>query len=197
VGGYASALERATTLKAERDAVRWATSADLAAQSDLCVDVLRLGLSRCVTMSHEAVSWDSHAQNDQYQAINFEILFNGLAYLMARLAETPGEYAATLADETVLVVCSEMGRTPQLNAGEGKDHWPHTSVMITGPGVTGDRAVGGFTEYYYGDTMDLDTAELHPDGVALYTPIIGATILALLGVDHTELGVDPIRGVLT
>ena len=45
------------------------------------------------------------------------------------LDASPGVYAPTLAEETVVVVLSEMGRTPGINGTDGKDHWPWTSAM--------------------------------------------------------------------
>jgi uncharacterized protein (DUF1501 family) len=197
--GYASALERADTLRALVGDVRWGADESLEAQSDLAVDLLSLGLTRCVTLTYEDTTWDSHADNDYKQSTNFETLFAGLGHLMDQLAATPGEHAPTLADETVLVLFSEMGRTPQLNGGLGKDHWPHTSAMICGPGVTGDRVIGGFTELYYGDTVDLASGERSSDGVTLYPQHLGATLLALGGVDPEESlpGSSPVAGVLT
>lgn len=196
--GYEAVLGRAQTLKSVVGDVRWAADGSVETQADLAIDLFRLGLTRCVTLSYEALTWDSHDNNDLYQSANFETLFAGLGYLMEQLALTPGEHAPTLADETVVVVCSEMGRTPQLNGGDGKDHWSHTSLMITGPGITGDRVVGGFSEYYYGKKLDLATAETSEDGVSIYPEVVGATILELLGVDPGAAlpGVSPLLGVL-
>ena len=85
----------------------------------------------------------------------WENLFSGLNELMALLHTTPGTSAPTLAEETTVVVMSEMGRTPALNANLGKDHWPFTSVMVIGDGFTGDRVVGGFDAGWMGQSLDL------------------------------------------
>ena len=46
----------------------------------------------------------------------------------------------------VVVMQSEMGRTPDYNKGNGKDHWSIGSVMFLGPGINGDRVIGATDE---------------------------------------------------
>jgi uncharacterized protein (DUF1501 family) len=117
-----------------------------------------------------------------------------------RLASLPGRSTSSLLDETVIVVLSEMGRTPQLNDQDGKDHWPYTSAMVVGPGITGSRVIGATDEFYYGKTIDPDSGELW-DGagsIELSTSSFGATLLNLAGVDHEPYlaGTIPIPGIL-
>ena len=54
-----------------------------------------------------------------------------------------------LLDETLIVMCGEMGRTPRINTGMGesktvgRDHWGAVqSVFIAGGGVPGGTVVG-------------------------------------------------------
>ena len=98
-----------------------------------------------------------------------------------------------------MVVLSEMGRTPMLNGFNGKDHWPYTSALLFGPGITGDRVIGGFDESYYGLTIDPATAEPDPNGTVLSAEALGATLLQYAGVDPNPFvsGVSPITGVLS
>ncbi len=196
---YATALDRAQSLKGLRDLVNWSGSSGFSEQVDFAVDALSLGVSRCLTLSFSLNGWDTHVSNDIYQSQNFEALYSGLATLMEKLGRLPGESGGTLADETVLVVLSEMGRTPKLNAGQGKDHWPYTSMMVVGPGVTGDRVIGGYDAMYYGRTLDLATGELDDAGDNLSADVMGATLLGLAGVDSEEFlpGVARLDGVLT
>ena len=46
----------------------------------------------------------------------------------------------------VVVVQSEMGRTPNYNNGNGKDHWSIGSAMFLGPGIRGNRVIGATDE---------------------------------------------------
>ena len=48
-----------------------------------------------------------------------------------------------LLDETLVVVMSEMGRTPRLNANAGRDHWTSCYGMwFAGGGIRGGTVVG-------------------------------------------------------
>ncbi len=195
---YLQSADKARALQDLQYAMDFATGFTLDDQARVAVDALRLGLSRCVTMTFPG-SWDTHATNDALQAPMWEQLFAGLSFLMALLQATPGESAATLADETVVVVMSEMGRTPLLNQFEGKDHWPYTSTMLVGPGLNGDRVVGGFDDSFYGRPIDLESGEINDDSATLLTAEnVGATLLAMADVDPAEVlaTVDPIGGVI-
>jgi uncharacterized protein (DUF1501 family) len=91
-----------------------------------------------------------------------------------------------------------MGRTPLLNGVGGKDHWPYTSVMLLGAGLTGDRVIGGFDDNYYGQTVDPGSGDVADSGQVLSAESIGATLLALADVDPADyvMGVQPIDGVI-
>lgn len=48
-----------------------------------------------------------------------------------------------LLEETLVVVMGEFGRTPKLNTGGGRDHWPRVfSVVLAGGGVRGGQVIG-------------------------------------------------------
>lgn len=156
----------------------------------VAVDVLREGLSRVVSLgypsAYEAGNWDTHADNDVDQGTLFEILFSGLCGLMEDLSSTPGLVGETLADETVVVVFSEMGRSPYLDLGGGKGHWVYTSALLLGPGLRGGRAVGGYDERFQGSLVDPVDGSVQEDGVRIAPGTFGATLLALGGVDPGE-----------
>jgi uncharacterized protein (DUF1501 family) len=191
-------LARGDGLKAARDAVDWASAATFTEQAALAVDVLALGLARCVTLSYTLETWDSHVSNDLYQSTNFQGLFGELELLMAGLAATPGSLGGTLAEQTVVVVLSEMGRTPALNHSGGKDHWSYTSGLLVGPGLTTDRVIGGWDSAYYGEPLDLASGEITADGDDLGSEVVGATLLALADIDPAEArpGVTVLSGAL-
>ena len=95
-------------------------------------------------------------------------------------------------DETVVVVLSEMGRTPHLNAGRGKDHWSHTSVMLCGGGVSGGRVIGGYSDVYTGQPVDPATGAVTDSGIQLSPETLGASLLHLGGVSLDEGVADDI-----
>src|SRR4029078_3626782 len=72
-------------------------------------------------------SWDTHADN-----------FNWLRGALPSLDLTYSALlddldAQGLLDETLVVVMSDMGRTPQINKNAGRDHWSYAySVLFAG-----------------------------------------------------------------
>ena len=200
---YADAFGKARGLKDYRHIMDFTTTGTLASQAQVAVDALSTGLSRCVSMGYPGfagggLGWDSHADNDDTQSTLFEGLFTGLGQVMQLLHSTPGTVGTTLADETIVVVQSEMGRTPQLNATNGKDHWPYTSLMMLGPGLTTDRVVGAYNDGYVGELVDLGSAEVTASGRTLSVEAIGAALLTMAGIDPAEhiAGADPLLGML-
>ncbi len=196
---FATATSHATALKELQYQMDFSGGLDLVDQAPVAIDALVNGVSRCVTLSSVgAVSWDTHANNDTDQSVLWEGLFSGLGQLMAQLAAAPGVSTPSLADETVVVVLSELGRTPLLNPFLGKDHWPFTSAMIVGPRLIGSRVVGSFDENYYGNLVDNSTGDVSDTGAVLSPESLGATLLAMADIDPTPYvsGVDPIAGIL-
>lgn len=194
---YRTAHARGRELKDLASVLDWSGGTDLGNQVDLAIDTLAMGISRCAMLAG-SYGWDTHSDNDPTQSSNFESLFGHLVDLMDKLSATPGQGGGSLADETLLVVMSEMGRTPQLNADDGKDHWPYTSVLMCGPRITGDRVVGDFDPYFYGKKVDRATGELSEHGHDLNVEEVGATILLAAGIDPGDhlTGVQGISGVI-
>lgn len=193
---YGVALERAGELKAIADTVDLDRGDSFADQVALAARVLSMGLCRCTAVSHPLaesnVEWDSHADNNLHQTELYESLFTELAALVELLEATPGTVADTLADETVVVVLSEMGRTPQENGSAGKDHWPYSAALLWGPGVRGNQVIGAFDETQYGKRIDASTGEVDENGTFIGTKVLGATLMTLGDVDPGDEGlVDP------
>lgn len=196
---FLAASQHAADLKDLQYLMDFTGGRSLADQAAVAVDALEKGISRCVTLSSGAAfGWDTHADNDNLQSPLWEDLFSGLGQLLQRLANAPGTSSASLLDETVVCVLSEMGRTPALNAVAGKDHWPFTSMMLIGAGLTGDRVIGGFDDQYYGRCVDPASAEVADGAQVLSAEAVGATLLALADVDPADhvMGVEPLAGIL-
>ncbi|WP_177326016.1 DUF1501 domain-containing protein [Nannocystis exedens] len=143
-------------------------------QIKLAVDALSRGL--CHSVQIESGDWDTHTGNDA-QGPKHQALFQSLAGLMQSLS------AAKLLDDTVVVVASEMGRTPRLNAAAGKDHWPITSALVLGAGVAGGRVVGATTDALDAAPIDFTTGAVDPKGRPIAYADLAAGLLQLVGVD--------------
>lgn len=147
-------------------------------EHDLCCGiVLDLGL----------LSWDTHLRNESKQAEmngHFAQFFDD--YLTA-LREKKNEHG-TLADQTMTIVGSELGRFPHQNDMLGKDHLPQTSFLLSGPGIkpgksfgrTGRRMEGLPISYKNGDHVDAGRVPLLDD--------LGTTLLHLAGIDPERYG---------
>jgi len=193
-GGNTSAMldamarghSRAMDLEELAQIVDWGDVASFSGQAGLAAELLSRGISRVATLGFSGQGWDTHADNDTIQSANFQALFSGLTGLMDTLKSLPGETTESLVDETVVVVVSEMGRTPQLNSTDGKDHWPYTSTLVVGPGIAGGRVIGGYDSYYYGLPIDPQSGDTSESGVLLTSEVVGATLLAAADVDPEE-----------
>ncbi len=194
---YQVAHKRADGLKDLASVLDWSGGTELSAQIELAVDALSMGISRCAMLSSD-YNWDTHSENDTGQSDNFQNLFTNLNELMELLAATPGTTKDFLIDETLVVVLSEMGRTPQLNGDDGKDHWPYTSVLMTGPRITSNRVVGDYDSLYYGKKIDRETGELYEGGHDLNVEELGATLMLAAGIDPNDhlTGVQGISGII-
>lgn len=198
---YLHTLEQAGRLKDMQYLVDFGGDGSIGNAAELAVEALRMQIARCVTLQYSGgggTGWDTHADNDDQQSPMWETLFSGLSNLVQLLQNTPGEVQDTLLDETCVVVLSEMGRTPQLNGFNGKDHWPYTSAMLIGGGFQGDRVVGGFDDSYYGRTVDLASGDTADGGEILSAETLGATLLTMADIDPGPYlnGIQPLEGVL-
>jgi hypothetical protein len=143
------------------------------------------GYSRCAMVAHEGlfnVGWDSHSSLE-VQSDHFELLFSDLMLIMNELDTRRGTGGAPLSEEVVVVVVSEMGRGPVLNATNGKDHWTFTSMMMLGPGVKGGQVLGGYDADFVGLPVDTASGMPSESGTLLSSGNIGNTLLALADVD--------------
>jgi hypothetical protein len=85
--------------------------------------------------------------------------------------------ARGLLDSTLIVWNSEFGRTPLVEGKNGRDHHPYGfSMWMAGGGINGGRALGGTDEF---GLRAVDQPKNIHD--------VNATILRLIGLDHTEL----------
>jgi hypothetical protein len=114
-------------------------------------------------------AWDTHTKNFSIMKENklphFDQTFTALIEDLTDRG---------LLDDTLLVVMSEMGRTPRINANAGRDHWTFCySVVFAGAGVRGGTVCGA---------SDAQAAYVKDRPVS--TADICATIYECLGIDH-------------
>jgi hypothetical protein len=160
-------------------------------------ELFRLGLSRCAMIGIDG-GFDTHS-NIGAQVQMQEPFFAALDLLMEHLAATPGNAAPWLIDETVIVVLSDFGRTPKLNGGGGKDHWPYGSALVVGSGVHGGRNLGVTDEDLVAQPIDMTTGQASASGDMLGCEHLGTALLKLGGLDPENFlpGVQSLDALLT
>ena len=128
----------------------------------------------------------------------FEELFSQLSQIMMQLENTLDTQGIPMSKNTIVVVMSEMGRTPAYNITGGRDHWPFTSYLMIGDGIHGGQVVGDYRDGFIG--VGVDPYSLQPDlnRVGISAEEIGATLLMLGGVDSQSIlpQVTPLYGIL-
>jgi hypothetical protein len=154
---------------------------DFANLAKVAVEALTAGVSRSVFLVTDG-NFDTHTKNAE-QAQLFDATFASMTELMKQLAEKPGRAGGSLIDETVVVLASEMGRTPVLNAQAGKDHWPITSCLVTGARIRGSQVLGSTDEGLGANTIDMSTGQASDSGQLLQAENIHASLLELFGAD--------------
>jgi hypothetical protein len=90
---------------------------------------------RCVTLSYGR--WDSHGQNFALVRDHGAKLDQCLSALIEDLEQRG------MLDDVTVIAWGEFGRTPQINKGAGRDHWPQVSAAIlAGGGMKTGQVIG-------------------------------------------------------
>ncbi|MFM7075925.1 MAG: DUF1501 domain-containing protein [Planctomycetaceae bacterium] len=115
--------------------------------------------------------WDQHGNLREGHAANARAVDQPIAALLRDLRRRG------MLDSTLVVWSGEFGRTPFAQGSDGRDHNPQAfSMWMAGGGVRGGIAVGATDDYGYRVVeKKFQIHDLH------------ATMLWLLGIDHTRL----------
>jgi len=151
----------------------------LKAQAEMAMAAFRAGVT--VSASLNIGGFDTHGNHDVDQSAALTSLLEGVAYVMDE-AERQG-----IADQVIVVVGSDFGRTPYYNEDNGKDHWPITSMMLMGPGITGGRVIGATDGEQLAKAVDPTTLAEDPNGVFITPGHINAALRELAGIEDDPL----------
>ena len=121
----------------------------LSQQAEIALASFKAGV--CVSANLSIGQFDSHANNDVDQMKLIPEFLAGIAYFIRRAEELK------IRDKLVVVVQSEMGRTPTYNQGNGKDHWSIGSAMFLGPQIRGNRVIGATDEKQFAVPLNPQT----------------------------------------
>ncbi|MCA9118168.1 MAG: DUF1501 domain-containing protein, partial [Planctomycetaceae bacterium] len=115
--------------------------------------------------------WDQHRGLKDGHEKNARAVDRPIAGLLADLK------SRGLLEDTLVVWSGEFGRTPMAQGSDGRDHNPYGfSMWMAGGGIRGGMTYGSTDEFgYHAVENRLEIHDLH------------ATMLHLLGIDHTRL----------
>ncbi len=120
--------------------------------------------------------WDTHGDN-------FKQLKDNLLpkYDQAVAALVQDLHDRGLSEDVLVVSFGEFGRTPKVNGGAGRDHWPGAmSILYAGGGLKMGQAIGETNAY-----AEYPTSKPYSVGCVL------STMYHCLGIDHKHVFYDP------
>jgi uncharacterized protein (DUF1501 family) len=127
----------------------------------------------------ELGGWDTHGDNFNAVKGLSRTLDAGFAGLIEDLRRK------SMLDSTLILWMGEFGRTPKINGGNGRDHWPKGfSVAMAGGGISGGRFVG--------DTGKNGDDCKNPTGIQ----DVLATVVAAHGIDPAKKFFSHTTGVV-
>jgi len=121
--------------------------------------------------------WDSHANNYKGHQTQSKMLDPAFSSLLKDLK------SRDLLDSTIVLCIGEFGRTPKINALDGRDHWPSGFSCIVGGGGLKSNVIIGETDPTAKEKKPVDPVEIQD----LY-----ATILQKLNIDYEKELISPI-----
>jgi hypothetical protein len=176
---FSQSARRALDIASEREELRARYGRNTFGQSCLLARRLVESGVRLVTVNmfdtvFNKVTWDCHADGgtlgtdlNDYK----ETLCPTFDRAYSALLEDLGQRGMT--ENTLVVAMGEFGRTPHVNAGGGRDHWPGVwSILFAGGGVRGGQVIGA---------SDRIGAEPHDRPVS--PGEVAATVYHALGID--------------
>ncbi|MDJ0911380.1 MAG: DUF1501 domain-containing protein [Woeseiaceae bacterium] len=95
--------------------------------------------------------------------------------------------ARGIGNNLVIVMASDFARTNKYNNDNGKDHWPHTSMMVwAGPGImAGNRVVGATDDLQRSRRIDPATFNLDNQGIELTPEYMHQALRRLAMIDQS------------
>lgn len=121
--------------------------------------------------------WDTHGDNfNRLKNRLLPVFDRGMSALLADLSER-----GTLA-ETLVVMLTDFGRTPRINGGAGRDHYPNVySIVLAGGGIRGGQVYGSS-----------DAHGAFPHTQPCQPPDVHATLFHALGISPRAEIRDPL-----
>jgi hypothetical protein len=141
------------------------------------IAILAFKAGAAVSVNLNIGSFDTHSNHDAQHSAMMVQLLRGLDYLFTELD------ANNLTSDTYVLVGSDFARTPYYNTNNGKDHWNLTSVLASGPGITGGKTIGGTDANQGPLTFNATTLAPDPAGERIGTNHLHIALRKLAKID--------------
>jgi hypothetical protein len=173
---YRDALEMVTDSKAQR-------AFDIQREPDKLRETYgRHDLGQCCLLARRLVEagvtyvtiqagggWDTHGDN--FKQLKTQLLPK---YDQAVAALVSDLYDRGLQNDVLVMAMGEFGRTPRINGGAGRDHWPGAmSILYAGGGLKMGQAIG-----------TTNALAEHPTSKPATPGCVLSTMYHVLGIDH-------------
>ena len=143
------------------------------------VEAMKRNVVRCVSFA--LGGFDTHAINYRQQALVQQDVFDLVATLIETLDVTPHPTHPTemLSEHTHILVVSDFCRTPQINIGGGRDHYPNNSALVVSPRFRGDFVFGRSDP---GQLLPSEAKQFADGARPIEPPDLLATFLSAFGI---------------
>jgi hypothetical protein len=176
---FSANTKKAFDIAAEKPTLRDRYGVNTFGQSCLLARRLVEHGARLVTVNmfdtvFNEITWDCHADGGAL-AVNLDDYKNTLCPMfdLAFTALLDDLHQRGMLSSTLVVAMGEFGRTPQLNARGGRDHWPGVwSILFAGAGIRGGQVVGS-SDRLGAEPRDRPTSPAE----------VAATVYKALGID--------------
>lgn len=145
-------------------------------------------LAATVTVFANGQAWDTHWDNLALQTNYNGALTMAVSHTLDQLQRRSNRHGK-LAELTAVMIGSEIGRFPYVNANAGKDHFPQVPLVCSGPAFRCGRALGAVGKELEALPTSVDTGAEQPGGSRLLLDDVGATALRIAGLDPRSYGV--------
>jgi hypothetical protein len=144
---------------------------------DIALAAFKAGV--CVSANLTHGQFDSHNNNDPDQMRLIPQFLAAIDHVMVKAEELK------IRQKLVVIVQSEMGRTPDYNKGNGKDHWSVGSIMFLGRGIKGDRLIGATDEKQFLVPVDPASHQIDKEkGIRVRPEHLHLALRELAGIDQ-------------
>jgi hypothetical protein len=152
--------------------VLWAMENDLSATY-----FMRIGI----------LEWDTHYNNLTRQKTWNEAFAPMFARFLGELQKRKNA-SGMLWDQAAVVVSSEVGRHPEINAAQGKDHFPECPYVFAGPCFQLGKHFGVTGKKLEAQGITLDTGAARDGSEPPDVTDVGTTLMHIAGLDPAAFG---------